>query len=275
MKHTRHHFVPVSYLRQWADGAGRIHVCRRKGNGFKSSVPSRPEAECFERGLYDLGPLTGFIPGLTSDFLERAIFAQTDEAAFPENLAVLNRTAPEVPERVAGDLLRFAICLYYRNPKFIRMGRESSGPPTLETVADRIVSSAAGQTLALVLDGSFKVINKGVMVLYKASTTSRFDTSDTPSWLWADIPVGLEPIECFKSFNGWVDRYHCATRWICPLSPDWCLEFNPTIDPVQQVTVLSASDQEVAQINSRVRKVAARLCIEPPSPTTPLAAQNK
>src|SRR5258707_9476555 len=54
-KLPRHHYIPVLYLSQWADGNGRLYeVSRPNGRSEVSVRPTGPKGTGYERGLYRL-----------------------------------------------------------------------------------------------------------------------------------------------------------------------------------------------------------------------------
>ena len=71
-RHPKHHYVPVLYLSQWADGNGRLYeFSRPAGRSDVSARPTSPRGTGYERGLYHL---TG-VPEDVAEAVERKFIA--------------------------------------------------------------------------------------------------------------------------------------------------------------------------------------------------------
>jgi hypothetical protein len=74
-KLPKHHYIPVLYLSQWADGNGRLYEFSRPNGRSEVSVrPTGPKGTGYDRGLYRL---TG-VPEDVSEAVERKFMAQVD-----------------------------------------------------------------------------------------------------------------------------------------------------------------------------------------------------
>src|SRR6266850_1276523 len=106
-KLPKHHYIPVLYLSQWADGNGRLYEFSRPDGRSEVSVrPTSPKGTGYERGLYRL---TG-VPEDVSEAVERKFMAQVDTPAWT------------VPSRSAWS--RFVTGLIFRNPERVREARK-------------------------------------------------------------------------------------------------------------------------------------------------------
>ena len=119
-KLPKHHYIPVLYLSQWADGNGRFYEFSRPAGRSEVSVrPTGPKGTGYERGLYRL---TG-VPEDVSEAVERKFMAQVDSLAKKTLDILLSEHTPEwtVPSRSAWS--RFVTGLIFRNPERVREAR--------------------------------------------------------------------------------------------------------------------------------------------------------
>jgi Protein of unknown function (DUF4238) len=71
-----HHFIPAFYLKQWANGSGKVVEYSRKG-GKLVLKPVGPRSTGFERDLYAFPEL----PLASAQYMERIFFAYADQKA--------------------------------------------------------------------------------------------------------------------------------------------------------------------------------------------------
>jgi hypothetical protein len=110
-KLPKHHYIPVLYLSQWADGNGRLcEFSRPNGRSEVSVRPTGPKGTGYERGLYRL---TG-VPEDASEAVERKFMAQVDSLAKKTLDVLLGEDTPAwtVPSRSAWS--RFVTGLIFR-----------------------------------------------------------------------------------------------------------------------------------------------------------------
>ena len=120
-KLPKHHYIPVLYLSQWADGNGRLYEFSRPNGRSEVSVrPTGPKGTGYERGLYRL---TG-VPEDVSEAVERKFMAQVDSLAKKALDVLLGEDTPAwtVPSRSAWS--RFVPGLIFRNPERVREARK-------------------------------------------------------------------------------------------------------------------------------------------------------
>ncbi len=120
-KLPKHHYIPVLYLSQWADGNGRLYEFSRPNGRSEVSVrPTGPKGTGYERGLYRL---TG-VPEDASEAVERKFMAQVDSLAKKALDVLLGEDTPAwtVPLRSAWS--RFVTGLIFRNPERVREARK-------------------------------------------------------------------------------------------------------------------------------------------------------
>jgi hypothetical protein len=120
-KLPKHHYIPVLYLSQWADGNGRLYEFSRPNGRSEVSVrPTGPKGTEYERGLYRL---TG-VPEDASEAVERKFMAQVDSLAKKALDVLLGEDTPAwtVPLRSAWS--RFVTGLIFRNPERVREARK-------------------------------------------------------------------------------------------------------------------------------------------------------
>jgi hypothetical protein len=163
----KHHYIPVFYLKQWADIDGRL--CEfSKPHDVVKSYRKYPDATGYMRGLYTFSGL----PPAAANFLENVFFLRSDDGA-----AIVHRRLLADEVDFDGDAMsawsRFIMTLFHRNPEAIERitnkvtvefplamekyranyetERHASDPPTFEDFQRRMTSEALEKTYVLVL----------------------------------------------------------------------------------------------------------------------------
>jgi hypothetical protein len=106
-----HHFIPAFYLKQWANGSGKLIECSRKG-GKLVLKPVGPRSTGFERDLYAFPEL----PLASAQYMEQIFFAYADQKA-SDALDIHLGLAPQqwTPELLSA-WSRFVIGIHLRHP---------------------------------------------------------------------------------------------------------------------------------------------------------------
>lgn len=129
MKEPKHHYIPVFYLKQWADDRGRLIEFSRQGkHGFVAPRHTAPRGTGYVRGL-------NLIPGEppeSGEFVEREFLRLVDDWAARALVAFLSPTAePSLKERVGWA--RFVYSLIIRSPEHIELIRTKSAEFKIES----------------------------------------------------------------------------------------------------------------------------------------------
>ena len=119
----KHHYLPVFYLRQWAEADGKVPTLHRLKDGRIVEGRNAPKNTGFEDGLYELE----HHDGTNKDVLETDEFARNiDEPAAPvlEKLLAGRVNSLTADERDAWS--RFALSLHSRGPTIIGQIRDNA-----------------------------------------------------------------------------------------------------------------------------------------------------
>ncbi len=107
-----HHFIPVFYLKKWADSTGKLIEYSRPHQSKFCVKSVGPRGTGFERDLYSFNGL----PAELAQFLEAKFLARTDELASLVHTKLLSgNTAPWTPE-TRSAWSRFAVNFLIRHP---------------------------------------------------------------------------------------------------------------------------------------------------------------
>jgi hypothetical protein len=128
MKLPKHHYIPVLYLKQWANADGRLTEFSRPTG--KEVIPRRtsPKGTGFERGLYRL-------PGATeeaSEVFERIFFGQVDNRAKDALDICLKRLPWNWTVETRSNWSRFVLGVLFRTPERIADTRKYVEDAALE-----------------------------------------------------------------------------------------------------------------------------------------------
>jgi hypothetical protein len=109
---TKHHYIPVFYLKQWAGTDGRICEFSRP-HGIVKSKRVHPDGTGYVRGLYTI---PGVQPHLT-EYIERRFLLKSDSTASDALRFMLSGDREEWPHTPRASWSRFIISLMLRNPE--------------------------------------------------------------------------------------------------------------------------------------------------------------
>jgi hypothetical protein len=113
---TRHHYVPIFYLKQWTGSDGKLTEYSRPYREVKTKR-KHPSATAYVDNLYS-------IPQLPEDpqFTEKAVMQKVDDGASRALTAILRRTSAEQLDiRVKTDFSRFLHSLMLRMPEHMKL----------------------------------------------------------------------------------------------------------------------------------------------------------
>lgn len=107
----KHHYIPVLYLKQWADSDGRVCEFSKPYKTVKPRM-THPDGTGYERGLYSFRNL----PASVTDFIEKQFLLQADGKAAQALQRLLDGQA-EFNHELRSAWSRFVMTLLHRNPE--------------------------------------------------------------------------------------------------------------------------------------------------------------
>ena len=261
----KHHWVPASYLRPWADANGLLEIERVSDGIVVNRFRQKPENILKKSGLYDMSALPQGLPSVPASFLETAIFAEVMEPAYlkTRKRTLDSGTRPTLSQ--AAFLAQCCIGLYFRHPAFGRMAAKLYAHETLLPNERQILEHHGVRTFALTVLEVIPMLKHCVFHFIQAVGTTRFWTCDRPCWMWYSTPRGWRLTRNLESLELLIHSKATATRWICPITPEWLLEICPLIDKTQIVNFTTATDRAVWAYNQAIRRTSEQLRIRPPT----------
>jgi hypothetical protein len=128
MKLPKHHYIPVFYLREWAQPDGRLlEFSRPTGNDVKTR-PTSPTGTGYVRGLYRLDHLSGD----AAEAYEKFFFSLVDNRAKDGLDILLGRSAAKWNDHSRTAWSQFVLGMLFRNPERIAATRKFIEDFTLE-----------------------------------------------------------------------------------------------------------------------------------------------
>jgi len=128
---SRHHYIPVFYLRQWIGADGRLCQYSRPYDQVKA-LRKHPKGTGYERGLHNIPGL----PPQSADLLERNFMALADDWAARGLQTLLSAELSIDFEdiRVRAGWARFLYSLILRTPEYLENSKDLAFQTAAETV---------------------------------------------------------------------------------------------------------------------------------------------
>lgn len=142
-KLPKHHYIPVFYLKQWANANGRL-IEYSKPYRQVEARPTSPKGTGYVRGLYRLPN----VAEEKAELVETAYMKVVDDAAAKALQVILGNTTDisHLSQLMMRDWARFLHCLMLRNPEYVsamsRLLSENVGD-YVDEIKDRYLTERA------------------------------------------------------------------------------------------------------------------------------------
>jgi len=120
MKLPKHHYIPVFYLREWANADGRLVEFSRPTGQEVQPRSTAPKGTGYVRGLYRLNHLSGD----AAEAFERFFFSLVDNLAKDSLDILLGRNKVPFNDRGRSAWSRFVLGTLFRNPERLASTRK-------------------------------------------------------------------------------------------------------------------------------------------------------